>query len=224
METILVDHIPVKVTKEDVLRKLGMPADHRYGSDIEKVIAEAETIANAKLLYAEAKIEARTEDTVTIGGVVFKGRDLADALKDVDTVYPYICTCGRELNDYAMNCKDLVKMLYLDYIAHFYLLQSSVELSDRVDNQLGTRSMCMTPGSFDNWELKENIPIFMLLNKGEGMGIMLNETGIMYPAKSVAGIRFKAPFCEDRCAICLKKDCGNRKADFDKRVYEDTLC
>ena len=93
-----------------------------------------------------------------------------------------------------------------------------------MDNQLGTRSMCMTPGSFDNWELNENIPIFMLLNKGEGTGIALNETGIMYPAKSVAGIRFKAPFCEDRCAICLKKDCGNRKADFDKRVYEDTLC
>ncbi|MGN0961953.1 MAG: hypothetical protein ACI4PP_00075, partial [Clostridia bacterium] len=100
METILVDHIPVKVTKEDVLRKLGMPADHRFGSDIEEVIAEAEPIANAKLLYAEAKIEARTEDTVTIGGVEFKGKDLAEALKGVDTVYPYICTCGRELNDY----------------------------------------------------------------------------------------------------------------------------
>ena len=93
-----------------------------------------------------------------------------------------------------------------------------------MDNQLGTRSICMTPGSFDSWELKENIPIFMLLNKGEGTGIALNETGIMYPAKSVAGIRFKAPSCEDRCEICLKKDCGNRKADFDKRMYEDTLC
>lgn len=81
METIFVDHIPVKVTKEDVLRKLGMPLDHRYGSDIEKVIAEAETVANAKLLYAEAKIEDRTEDTVTIGGVVFKGKDLAEALR-----------------------------------------------------------------------------------------------------------------------------------------------
>lgn len=224
METVLVDHIQVKVTKEDVLQKLGMPADHRFGGDIEEVIAEAEPIANAKLLYAEAKIDARTEDTVTIGGVEFKGKDLADALKDVDTVYPYICTCGRELNDYAMNCKDLVKMLYLDYIAHFYLLQSSIELSDRVDNELCTRSMCMTPGSFDNWELKENIPIFMLLNKGEGTGISLTDMGIMYPAKSVAGIRFKAPSCDDQCEICMKKDCALRKVEFDKRVYEDTLC
>lgn len=224
METVLVDHIPVKVTKEDVLRKLGMPADHRFGSDIEAVIEEAEPIANAKLLYGEAKIEGRTEDTITIGGVEFHGKDLVDALKDVDTVYPYICTCGRELNDYAMNCKDMVKMLYLDNIAHFYLLQSSIELSDRIDNLLGTRSMCMTPGSFDQWELKENIPIFMLLNKGAGMGISLTDMGIMYPAKSVAGIRFKAPSCGDQCEICLKKDCSNRQADFDKKVYEDTLC
>lgn len=224
MKTVLVDHIEAEVTKEDVLRKLGMPADHRFGAAIEEVIADAKTVANAKLLYAEAKIEARTEDTVTISGVEFKGKDLVNALKDVDTVYPYICTCGKELNDYAMNSKDLVNMLYLDYIAHYYLLQSSIELSSRIDNLLGTRSMCMTPGSFDEWQLAENIPIFMVLDKGEGTGVALAENGIMYPAKTVAGIRFKAPACENKCEICMKKDCAERKADFDKIVYEDTLC
>ena len=224
MDIILLEHIQAEVTKEDVLRKFGMPPDHKLGPDIEKAIEEVKPIANAKLLYGEAKIEARTDDTVTIGGVLFEGKDLADALKDVDTVYPYICTCGRELNDYAMNCKDMVRMLYYDYIAHFYLLQSSVELSKVVDNKLGTRSTCMTPGSFEHWEISQNYPIFKLLNYGKGTDIDLSTSYIMYPAKSVAGLCFKTADCAKQCSLCLKNDCVNRVCEFKKEDYENTLC
>lgn len=224
METKLIDHIKVEITKEDVLRKLGMPPDHKLGDSMAEVVEEAKPIANGKLLYGEAKIEGRTEDTITIGGVVFTGKDLVDALKDVDTVYPYICTCGRELNDYAMECKDIVKMLYLDNIAHYYLLQPSIVLSDILDNELGTRTTCMTPGSFEKWELSQNLPIFQLLNNGEGIDVTLNEYALMYPAKSVAGIRFKTADCGKKCSICMKRDCENRAEDFSRIIYEDTLC
>lgn len=224
METKLIEHIEVHVTKEDVLRKMGMPTDHRFGSAIAEVIEEYKPLANGKLLYGEARIEARTEDTITIGGVVFTGKDLVDALQNVDVVYPYICTCGREINDAAMNCKDLVKMFYLDNIAHFYLLEPSVVLSDILDNQIGHRTTNMTPGSFENWGLDQNIPIFKLLNNGEGLDISLNDNGIMYPAKSVAGIRFATVDCEKKCSICRKRDCKDRVEDFSRVVYEDTLC
>ena len=223
-ERKLIDHIEVKITKEDVLRKMGMPADHRFGDAIAEVIEEIKPIANGKLLYCEAKIGDRTEETIEIGGITFTGKDLVDALKDVDTVYPYICTCGTEINDAAMNCKDLVKMFYLDNIAHFYLLQPSIELSDILDNQLGTRTTCMTPGSFENWNLNQNAPIYILLNKGEGTGVTMNEYALMTPAKSVAGIRFKTSDCEKKCNICMKRDCVNRVEEFSKTIYEDTLC
>ena len=38
MDIILLDHIQAEVTKEDVLRKFGMPPDHKLGPDIEKAI------------------------------------------------------------------------------------------------------------------------------------------------------------------------------------------
>lgn len=224
METKLIEKIDVKITKEDVLRKMGMPADHRFGDAIAEVIEEYKPIANGKLLYCEAEIGERTEDTIMIGGVKFTGKDLVDALKDVDTVYPYICTCGRDIYDAALNCKDLVKMFYLDNIAHFYLLEPSIVLSDILDNQLGTRTTNMTPGSFENWTLDQNFPIFEVLNNGEGIDVTLNDHALMNPAKSVAGIRFKTTDCEKKCNICMKKDCANRTEEFSKIVYEDTLC
>lgn len=223
-ERILIDNIEVNITKEDVLKKMGMPADHRFGDAIAEVIEEAKNLGNAKLLYCEAKIGERTEETIEIGGVTFTGKDLVDALKDVDTVYPYICTCGAELYDATLNSKDLVRMFYLDNIAHFYLLQPSIVLSDILDNKFGTRSECMTPGSFENWELSQNVPIFTLLNNGEGTGVTMNEFALMDPAKSVAGIRFKTTDCGKKCSICMKRDCADRVDDFGKTIYEDTLC
>lgn len=224
MKTILVDHIEADVKKEDVLARFGMPADHAFGEAIAEVIEEMKGIANAKLLYGEAKIEARTEDTVTIDGVVFHGRDLVNALEGLDTVYPYLCTCGKELDGAAWGCKDLVKMLYIDNINHFYLRQTAIVLAEKIDNELGTVSTCMTPGSFEEWTLEEQQPLWQLLNKGENTGVTMNDHGIMNPAKTVAGIRFQAKKGSCNCAICMKHNCENRKEEFSAKVFEDTLC
>lgn len=221
---ILVDHIQIDITKEDVLIKMGMPPDHRFGDAIAEVIEEAKTLANAKLLYCEGTIESRTADSLVINGIEFKGVDLVKALEGIDVCYPYIVTCGKELYDYALSCPDLVKMLYFDNIASFYLLQASMNLANIIDNQYHTLSKCMTPGSFEGFALDQNYPIFKVLDYGKGTDIDLNSSFIMNPAKSVAGIRFVPKDCKKECAICQKEDCDRRIAAFDKKVFEDTLC
>ena len=45
-ERTLIDHIEVNLTKEDVLRKMGMPADHRLGDSVAKVIEDSKFTHN----------------------------------------------------------------------------------------------------------------------------------------------------------------------------------
>ncbi|MGI5873104.1 MAG: hypothetical protein ACOX8R_00330 [Bacillota bacterium] len=224
MKTVLVDHIQCEITKGEVLARFGMPEDHPFGETIAEVIEEMKDIANAKLLYGEAKVEQWNEDSVTIGGTVFQGKDLASRLKGVETVYPYLCTCGTEINDYAWGCKDLVKMLYIDAVMHFYLRQSFLILAEKIDNAVGGRSYCMAPGSFEDWPLTEQKPLFDLLNHGEGSGVTLSDSCIMEPAKSVTGLRFYREGLPKDCALCLYHDCAERERGFDPKRFDDTLC
>ena len=225
MDKYFFEHIPFETTKEEILLSMGMPVDHRLGDQVLEAIELAKDIINPKAAYGEATIEARTEDTVTIDGIVFHGRYLVNTLKDVDTVYPYICTCGKEIDRYYEECGDILKQLFLDKIMHFALRQAAVYLSEEIDNRLGKRSACITPGSFEEWELTEQRPLFSLLGECVSFAeIRLSDSNLMFPVKSVSGFRFKAGKEAHDCRLCLKRDCADREAAFDLAAYETTLC
>ncbi len=224
MKTILVDHISCEIAKEDVLARFGMPPDHAFGAAVEEVIEEMKGVANAKLLYGKARVERWSETSVTVDGIDFHGKDLASRLKGVETVFPFLCTCGTEINDFAWGCKDLVKMLYIDAVMHFYLREAFLVLADKVDNALCAHSYSMAPGSFEDWPLTEQKPLFELLNEGEGTGVTLSESCIMEPAKSVTGFRFYRPDQPKDCCRCFYRDCGERECEFQVSAFDQTLC
>lgn len=219
------DHISCTVTKEEVLRRMGMPVDHMYGKYINEMIEASKDIVNPKAACRVYAIEDRTEDTVTIGGKVFTSRILGEKLKNVDEVYAYLCTCGKEIADFSEALGDIIKELALDGIMNIYLLKAAIYMTEQLDNALDGQTLCVSPGSFEDWPLTDQHALFALMGDDVAKtGIELTESGIMYPVKSVSGFRFKAAKDGHDCRLCLKRDCLDRDGDFDADLYEAALC
>lgn len=225
METKFFEHIPCTVTKEEVLRLMGMPVDHMYGQYIDEMIAATKDIVNPKSAYIELPVAARTDDSITIQGQTFVSKTLAERLKGVGTVYAYISTCGKEISDYAESLGDIVRELALDGIMAIYLRKASIYMTEILDNALDGPTSCVSPGSFDDWPLSEQHPFFALMGESAGKtGVRLSESGVMFPVKSISGFRFQTEKKEHDCRLCLKQDCPDRKDPFDAVLYETTLC
>lgn len=225
MDTVFWDHIPGTVTKEEVLQSMGMPVDHMYGKYIDEMIQETKDIVNPKAAVIEFQIESRTEDSVTIGKKTFGSKTLAEKFAAVDTVYAYLATCGREIEDYSDTLDNIVNQYALEGIMAIYLRKASIHMSEYIDNVLDGQTFCVSPGSFEDWPLTDQHPFFALMGDYvEKTGVRLSESGVMYPVKSVSGFRFKAEKDTHECQLCLKHDCADRQAPFDAVLYEATLC
>lgn len=219
------DHISCTVTKEEVLKRMGMPVDHMYGKYIDEMIEASLDVVNPKAVCRAYAVEDKTEACVTIGGKVFTSKTLAEKLKNVDQVYAYLCTCGKEIADFSEAQGDIIKELALDGIMNIYLRKAAIYMTQELDNLLDGQTACVSPGSFADWPLMSQHDLFALLGDDVAkIGIELTESGIMYPVKSVSGFRFKAAREDHDCRLCLKGDCGERSADFDAECYEAALC
>ncbi|HMM05842.1 MAG TPA: vitamin B12 dependent-methionine synthase activation domain-containing protein [Clostridiales bacterium] len=219
------DHISCVVTKEEVLKRMGMPIDHMYGKYIDEMIEASRDIVNPKAVCRVYAVEDKTEDSVTIGGKVFTSKILAEKLKNIDQVYAYLCTCGKEIADFSEAQGDIIKELALDGIMNIYLRKAAIYMTEQLDNLLDGQTACVSPGSFEDWPLVSQHDLFALLGDDVAKtGIELTESGIMYPVKSVSGFRFKVAQDDHDCRLCLKRDCVERSGDFDPECYEAGLC
>ncbi len=61
-----------------------------------------------KAIYRIGYIDERSDSTVKIGGVQFASKVLSANLKDIERVFPYIATCGDELENLKISSNDFL--------------------------------------------------------------------------------------------------------------------
>lgn len=212
MKTVFVEGGAVDLTAAEVLRQVGMPPDHAFAGKIDELIANVAPMAKPKAFYMEYKVEKTTKYTVTLGGKTFVCPSLAANLKEGDTVYPFLCTCGRELEDYAATLEDIMEQYALDVIMELYRKDVAMRLSKAVDEELDDESAAMYPGAQKDWHIRELFKLFEIIGENaENVGVTLSESCVMEPMKTAMGIRFlPADFGPDN-HLCQGKICTTIK-------------
>lgn len=155
----------------------------------------------------------------------FVSRVLRVHLDEVDTVFPYVVTCGRELDSipvadgdvFGQFCRDAIKEMALwAGITHLYqYLQETHAL-----NTLAS----MNPGSgeVNVWPIEQQKELFAFLgNVQESIGVVLTDACLMVPNKSVSGIFYPSEDGFQNCQLCRQERCPERRAPFDPRRWED---
>jgi hypothetical protein len=124
-EMEVLDSIPVKLELETVLEKLRLKSK---GEEIAKTIQElvdmARPVARPKAVYEVSKVENRNGESLDIHGVKFTSRVLRVNLDKIDTVYPYVVTCGRELDAINFPTSELMKAYFWDQIKEIVMRQA----------------------------------------------------------------------------------------------------
>jgi hypothetical protein len=189
--------------------------------DFKELLRQAEKIAKPKAFFCDLKLEAGGKDFVIISGVKFSSRVLAVNLAKSAGVFPFVATCGAEIEEWADNLSGREKIL-AKAIAGLALFQAVKGLDREIVKRHGPGYICMmNPGSLPDWPLSEQEPLFSLLgDTGEAIGVELKPDFFMKPTMSASGIKFYADFQYENCLLCNKEPCPGRRAAFDPHAAE----
>ena len=221
----VLDSIPFKLDIEVVLKKLSLRKENKYVErSVQELIEVVRPIAKPKAIYEVCYVENKEEDSLEIGGITFASRVLRVNLDKVERVFPYIATCGTELDKVAVPSDDFLKYYCLDAIKEIALRSALSYLGEYLTRNYALGQMSrISPGagSVEDWPLTQQRELFSIFGKLESLiGVRLTKNFLMVPLKSVSGIYFPTEIKFESCQLCPREACSGRRAPYDPNLVK----
>jgi len=230
----VLDNFDFELDSNTVFAHLRLDPSGPYAGEVLSLFAAARERARPRALYAVASHSAEGDDTVVLTAEDegfqpglqgrFKTRVLRRQLNGVKRVFPYIASCGPELDSIPIAAGDLFGRFCLDAIKELALYAAVAHLSNHLQSTYGIEHLAsMNPGSGDRdvWPLEQQKDLFAFLAGGpESIGVSLTESCLMIPNKTVSGLLFPCTDDFHSCQLCQREPCSHRRADFDPHLSE----
>ncbi len=218
----IIDAIPFQPELADLARRLRVKENSPYLADLQRLRDEAECIARPKAVYKVAFIDARNGDDVIVDGVTLTSRVLRVNLDHVQRVFPYVATCGVELDAWAHAQDDMLFRYWADVIKEMAVRVAMQVAFEAMTARYGLgKTAVMSPGSLADWPLPQQQPLFTILGDVKAMiGVELTDSFLMIPNKSVSGLRFTTEEDFASCQLCPRENCPGRRMPYDDTLYD----
>ncbi len=219
MKTFLAQQLPIKLEAAPLLKKLRIAADP-HDEDFQsfsRMLDEARAIARPQYAYGIAAVEEKGTDTVLIEGRLIKSSLVRQNLDQTHRVFPYIATCGSELDRWSQAYTDLLENYWADEIKNRALQLAIMAMRQTVKETyfVGQDLSQMSPGSLPEWPLPEQAFLFDLLQEeAAAMEVRLTDSFLMVPSKSVSGFYFTSQSHFENCRLCPMPNCPNRRVPY----------
>lgn len=222
MDRIILDDIPFEVEEKGLAQILKIKPGSRSASEFSQILEEASLIAKPKAAFAVVSADVITDDSVEIGSVILKSHVLKVNLEHAGIVYPFVATCGTEIEEWSKNMSGMLHSFWGDNIKLMALGCAISRLEAYLKERLeGATLSSMNPGSLADWPLEQQAPLFELLGDAAGaIGVSLTRSMVIHPLKSVSGILFVSEEGFVNCSLCPREHCPGRRADYDASLYE----
>ncbi|SMC33777.1 vitamin B12 dependent-methionine synthase activation domain-containing protein [Sporomusa malonica] len=216
MNTVVLNNFPCEIEFDALLKKLHIKKESSYLAELEMMAAEAQLIARPKIVYKEATIEVKGDNFVVVDKIKLTSRLLRKNMEAALTAYPFVVTCGTELEAWSKQYEDFFASFCADTIKEMVLRTAIKIFEEHLDKEFGLgHAVNMNPGSLAEWPITGQIHLFNLLgNVEELIGVRLTDSYLMLPVKSVSGIRFLKEGTFESCQLCPRENCPSRKAPY----------
>jgi len=222
----VLNSIPINLELEAVLKRMHVRnRSEGIVKNVQEMLEIARPIAKPKAIYDVAYVDHKNGDSLEIGGVKFVSRVLRINLDKVERVFPYVVTCGRELDEIDIPADDFIKGYYLDQIKETAVILARQYLEDSLQKRyaLGQVSrMAPGAGAGEDWPITQQEELFSLFGGKdrveELIGVRLTDRCLMIPIKSVSGIFFPTEVRFESCQICPRERCIGRRASYDPEL------
>ncbi|MBC8275768.1 MAG: hypothetical protein H8E40_12480 [Chloroflexi bacterium] len=129
----VIDNIPVKLELDDVVKKTRL---RNVNEDVKEIIHElfdmVRPIAKPKAVFEISCVDNKQGDSLDIGGIRFTSHVLRVNSDKVERVFPYIVTCGREIDEIKIPQSQLLKQYFLDQIKEITVRSALSYLHDYI--------------------------------------------------------------------------------------------
>ena len=222
MEQVLLEHVPFHIDMGAFKDWLPLVEGKREGDQLRRVIAESRDIARPKAFYKMSFIEDRGNDFVVIDGIRFNSRVMTVNLDNSHRVFPYLITCGMELEKWGKSDDDMLFRVWAETIKEWALVAALDVLQRDLQKRYEPgETATMNPGSIEDWPIEEQRSLFDLLGHGtDSVGVRLMESCLMIPTKTVSGIQFPTEVGFESCQLCPRERCPGRRAEYDSGLYD----
>jgi hypothetical protein len=216
--------IPFTFNKNLLFGTLHIRRNTDRAKAFEDLIDEVQAIGRPKALYKVSYIDEKGADSVTIDGVRFTSPALRKNLDSIERVFPYIATCGTEMDDIEIEQGNLQKKMGIAFLKG-HLLQTSIQyLGEHLAQRYKVPNLSsMNPGSGDAsvWPFEQQRELYSMCGDVEKLiGVKLTKSLVLVPDMSVAGIFFPTETNFESCQLCHREHCYLRRAPFDKELWE----
>jgi len=222
MESTILDAGPFKVDLEQLKKNLRIKEGTEMVEKLGSMVQEAKKIARPKVCYRIAYVESKGDDHVMIEGIRFTSRILRVNLDKVFRVFPYVASCGLELEEWSKSADGILEQFWAEEIKVLAVRGTIRYLHEYLTDRYQPGQMSrMNPGSLPDWPLSEQKPLFSLLGSGPAtIGVLLNDSFLMTPVKSVSGVWFPTEEKFESCQLCQREKCPGRRAPFDPNLFD----
>lgn len=224
----VLDRIPVTLEADGAMKWLGIQGrDESIKRMVRELIETTRAVARPKAVYGVSRVDNRGQDSLDIDGIRFTSRILRINLDKANRVFPYVASCGQEMEKIPLPDDDLLRAYCLDVIKTLVLVGAVAHLASYLTRryQLGKLSQ-MNPGSLESWSITQQKELFSLLGDvDDAIGVTLTEGLTMVPIKSASGIYFPTETEFENCQLCPMEKCIGRRAPYDPdlvKQYEET--
>ncbi len=216
-------NIPVELKLKELLRRLRVEPDSADADELAALAERVQEVAGPKAIVDMCYVGSRTNTTVEFGGVEFASRVLTVNLENAHRVFPYIATCGRELDEIAGVAGDPFKQYWLDQMRIIALGAASAAVREHIEKRYRPGKMSsMSPGSLEDWPITQQQQLFAVFaDVEEKIGVRLTDSFLMVPIKSVSGLYFPTEISFASCQLCPRESCPGRRAPYDEHLWQE---
>lgn len=220
MNTTIIEEIPFKIEAEQLYPFLKIKPGSRFAVRLDNLLDEALGIARPKVAYKLSGSEPGDDGNVIIDGVPLLSRVMQINLKDNRRVFPFVATCGMELEQWSQSLDETLEKFWADTINMMALGAAIEAFKSHMTQRFETgMTSTMNPGSLEDWPIIEQFKIFSLIGEAcESIGVQLNKNAMMVPLKSVSGIEFESGEKFHSCQLCPREKCTGRRAPYDDHL------
>lgn len=209
--------------RKEILRIMGSDGgykpDARMCEIMETAMVEAQRVSKPMFGYMIYPLEGSDGNFITVAGVRLATRSIiTPMLRDATHIVLFVATAGKEFNDLLHSGKgerDIVREYVLDSIGSEIAeatVRKAVEYIELLQPPgVGTGNP-YSPG-YCGWHVSEQQKLFPLLGDA-ACGVILNDSSLMWPVKSVSGIIPIGPEVTKQaygCRICGRENCYKKK-------------
>lgn len=222
METIT--NIPFTLDNATLMQRVHVRPESSDAQEFNALLDRARQAGSPKAIFTEAYVDLHDEDAVFLNGFKFASSMLRKNLSNIDRVFPFVVTCGHEMDQVDFANGNILTQFWWDAIKESLLISAHQYLQDRLERKyLMKKTSTMSPGSGDVnvWPIEQQQELFKLLGDVRGkIGVQLTDSCLMIPNKTVSGILFQTERDFRTCQVCHRENCPNRSAPFDPHLWE----